>query len=115
MSLFFGKTVRPQNGLLIFLGKFRNKIMEIVEDFACESIFSFLFLFLIIFLHFFNFFIFSFFKNCLFFFCFFHFFNFSFFFHFLSVSFSFFLFVGCSKSDFFGEPISLRFLLTVFM
>ena len=35
--------VQPQNGLLIFLGKepqmaTRNKIMEIVKDFACESI-----------------------------------------------------------------------------
>ena len=54
LTFFFGKTVRPQNELLIFLGKdtFRNKILEIVEDFACESIFSFFFLFSSFFLFF---------------------------------------------------------------
>ena len=34
----FDKTVRPQNGLLIFFGKTHSeKIMEIVEDFVEES------------------------------------------------------------------------------
>ena len=57
---------------------FRNKIMEIVEDFACESIFSLFFLFS------------SFFSI-------FPFFSFFIFFHFLSFFFIFFVFVGCSK------------------
>ena len=36
IDTFFGKTVRPQNGLLIFPREretFRNKIREIVDDF----------------------------------------------------------------------------------
>ena len=37
----------------------------------------------------------------------------SFFFHFSSFSFILFVFVGCSKSDFLGASISLRFLSTV--
>ena len=124
---------------------FRNTIMEIVEDFACESNFFVFLSFFIIFLHFFFFSFFSFFHffiffifshifsfisffhffhflffpfffNFSFFFIFFHFLSFSFiFFHFLSISFIFFVFVGCSKSDFFWASISLRFLLTVLM
>ena len=40
MSLFFGKTVTPQNGLLLFFGKethSETKIMEIVEEFDKKS------------------------------------------------------------------------------
>ena len=40
LSLFFGKTITPQNGLLIFLWKethSETKIMEIVEDFDEKS------------------------------------------------------------------------------
>ena len=113
------KQFTTQNGLLIFPRKrdtFRNKIMEIVEDFDEKSynnngkpwkssrilrvkpncfIFSF----------FFSFFIFSIFPFFIF-----HFHSFSFiFFHFLSFSFIF--LVGCSKSVFFWPQFSLRFLL----
>ena len=79
---------------------FRNKIMEIVEDFAFESIFFLFLSFFIIFLHFFVFFHFFHFFHFFIFFHFFHFFifyifsffiffNFSFFFIFLSFSFIF--------------------------
>ena len=111
MTLFFGKTITPQNGLLIFLGKrdtFRNKIMEIVEDFDEKSynnngkpwkssrilrvnpIFVFFFLFsslFSIFSFFFSFFHFFIFSHLFHFFHFLHFPPFSFiFFHFLSFS-----------------------------
>ena len=102
----------------------RNKIMEIVEDFACESIFFQFFIFFIFsFSSIFHFpslsficlsFSVMFFHFLSFSFMFFHFLSFSIiFYHFLSFSFIFFVFVGCSKSDFFRAPISLRFLLTV--
>ena len=110
-----------QNGLLIFLWKetFRNKIMEIVEDFACESKFIQFSFFFIIFLHFFVFVSFFHFSS------FFHFLSFSFFFlfHFLFLSFlifsfvlSFFLFFffflsGARNLIFFWASISLRSLL----
>ena len=122
---------------------FRNKIMEIVEDFDEEShnnngkpgnhsrilrvnpiVFIFLSCF-IIFLHFLFFSCFSFFSIFLIFsffsFSFFHFFNFSFsfiFFHFLSFSFIFFHFLCLCwvlKICFFWASISLRFLLTILM
>ena len=119
--------------------RFRNKIMEIVEDFDEKSynnngkpwkssrilrvnpIFSFFLSFSHIFFHFLSFsFIFFHFLSFSFIFFYFllflHFLSFSFiFFHFLSFSFIFFVFVGCSKSDFFWPSISLRFLLTILM
>ena len=104
---------------------FRNKIMEIVEDFACESKFIHLSSFFSSFssfssfFHFFIFFIFSFFS-------FFHFlsfslsfffffsFSFSFIFsHFLSCSFIFFFLCWVIKIFFFWASMSLRFLLTI--
>ena len=82
---------------------FRNKIMEIVEDFDDKSYNnngkswkSSRILRVNPFFHF-------------------SFSIFSFFLHFLSFSLSFFVFVGCSKSDFFRASISLRFLLTILM
>ena len=116
---------------------FRNKLMEIAEDFASEShFFSFFFLFSHFFIYFifplfplftlFHFFILLIFLIFSFhYFIFFHFPSFSFifhvlscsfiFFHFLSFSFIFLVFVLCSKFDFFWASISLRFLLTVLM
>ena len=107
LSLFFGRNVTSQIEMLIFLGErdtFRNKIMEIVEDFDGKSynnnyLFKNVFIFFI-----FHFFIFSFafiFLHFLTFsFIFIHFLSFSFicfvfflsFFHFLSFSFIFFVF-----------------------
>ena len=82
------KRLPPKTGCSFSSGKrhIPNKIMEIVEDFACESMFSFFSLFSIIFLHFLSFsFIFIHLS-----FIFFHFLSFSFiFFHFLSFSFIF--------------------------
>ena len=133
---FLRKNETPQNGLLIFLGKdtFRNKTMEIVEDFDEKSynnngkpwkssrilrvnpFFSFFFLsssfFSIVFVFFF---IFSFFS-------FFHFFHFSFFFIFLSfsiiffhfLSFSFIVFHFLSFSFIFYHVISFLFFFFLF-
>ena len=132
LSLFFGKTVTPQNGLLIFLLERDTFLKQIVENFdekklqqqrkTWESsrilrvkqnfIFLSVFIFFSIF-HFsffscFHFPSFSFFFSFIFFhfpFNFFHFLSFSFIFvHFLLLSFIFFVFVGCSKSDFFLGP-----------
>ena len=132
-SLFSGKTVTTQNGLLTFLGKdtFRNKIMEIVEDFDEKSynnngkpwkssrilrvkpnfffffieqkflIFSFLF-HSFHFSVFLHFFVFIFSSSFFVSFFFFSFFLSSFFFNFLFFFFFSSSFLGCSKSDFFG-------------
>ena len=92
---------------------FRNKIKEIVEDFACEA--KFLHFFISSFFFIFLFSIFTFFR-------FFHFFHFFIFFIFLLFFFSFhhfsssflffFYFLGCSKSDLFFASIASRFLVT---
>ena len=79
---------------------FRNKIMEIVEDFASESIFSFS-LFLIIFLHFFVFFFFFFIFSFFHFFFFVKFFLYLHFLIFFLFLFSFIFFHFLSFSDFF--------------
>ena len=130
LTLFFGKTVTPQSGLLIFHRErdtFRNKIMEIVRDFDEKSynnngkpwkssrilrVSPFFFIFLslfIIFLHFFRFF-------------FWHVLSGSFmFFHVLSRSFifwhvlSFSLSLLGAQNPFFWASISLRFLFTILM
>ena len=67
LSLFFGKSVTPQDGFVDFpqeRNTFRNTIMEIVGDFASEAKFlhffivhhcsSFFLIFLLLFFHFFN-------------------------------------------------------------
>ena len=91
LSLFFGRNVTSQIEMLIFLGErdtFRNKIMEIVEDFDGKS-YNNNYLFKNVFI--FSFFIFSFFHLLSFSFIFLHFLSFSFiFFHFLSFVLSFF-------------------------
>ena len=107
------KNRETQNGLLIFIGKerhipkqnhgnrrgFRRKklqqqqrqTLEIVEDFACEAKFHHF----LSFSSFFPFFRFFSFIHVV------HSFSFFHFLHFYFLSFSFFVFVGCSKSDFF--------------
>ena len=134
LSLFFGKTLTSQNKLLILLKKdtFRNKIMEIVEDFEEKSYnnngkplkssrilrvnpmcFIFLSVFCIFlhfsfcstfsFLHFLHIFIFSFFSFC-------HFLNFSFF-HFIN-----FFFLSCSFFFVFCfSPFFFLFLFFLFL
>ena len=95
---------------------FRNKIMEIVHFVTCFFIcLHFLFLHYFMFLHLCHFSIFFHSSFSFFFHEYFDIFHFFIFFHVLSFSFVFFVFVGCSKSDFFRASISLRFLPTVLM